>query len=933
MPENNDKKLYLLDAMALIYRAYFAMIRNPLVNSKGVNVSAISGFTNTLFELLRKDDPSHIAVVFDAAGPTERSESFEFYKANRQETPTDIIDSIPIIKGIITAFNIPCVELEKYEADDIIGTLAKRAEKDGYDTFMVTPDKDFGQLVSDHIFIYKPPYQGKGGFEKLGVREVLQRWDIERVDQVIDMLGLMGDKVDNIPGIPGVGEKTAAKLLKEYGTIENLLEHTDELKGKLKERVTGHAEDAIMSKQLATIIVDVPITVDEEDLVRSEPDKEKLAEIFNSLEFRALGKRIIGEDFKVKRVPAGGQLDMFGDSHEEEEPATEQESPAELKNLETTPHEYHLVADKEGRQALLEKLLSQKEFCFDTETTGLDPLVATLVGASFSWKAGEGYFVPVPDGFEGACEIMNEFSPAFADPGIRKIGQNLKYDMLMLRRYGIELKGELFDTMLAHYLIEPELRHNMDFLSVNYLGYKPVSITELIGKKGKHQLNMRDVELEKVSEYAAEDADITLQLKNVFEPALTKVEVEELFSEVEVPLMNVLADMEYEGVRLDQEFLKTFSGELGQEINQTRKKVFEQAGTEFNLDSPRQLGDVLFKKLEIPYKGRKTKTGQYSTNEAVLSMLAQEHAICHDIMNYRELVKLKSTYVDALPSLVNKNTGRLHTCFQQAVAVTGRLSSTSPNLQNIPIRTERGRRIRKAFIPRDDNHVLISADYSQVELRIIASLSKDEAMMEAFRNNEDIHTSTAARVFGVSPEEVDRNMRSRAKAVNFGIAYGQTAFGLAQALNINRTEAKGIIDNYFKMFPGVKAYMDSNIEFARKHGYAMTMKKRRRYLKDINARNATVRGFAERNAINMPIQGSAADMIKIAMIRVDREMREKKMQSKMTLQVHDELVFDAHRTEVDDLLPLIRENMKNALPLDVPVVVEIGQGNNWLEAH
>ena len=943
MSKQEDKRLFLLDAMALIYRAYFAMIRTPLVNSKGQNVSAISGFTSTLFDLLTRENPTHIAVVFDAFGPTNRAEEHDFYKANRQETPGDIIQSIPWIKQIIEGFKIPCLEKEGFEADDIIGTLAKKAEKEGYQVYMVTPDKDFGQLVSDKVFIYKPPYQGKGGFEKLGVKEVLTKWDIERIDQVIDMLGLMGDSVDNIPGIAGVGEKTAAKLLKEFDSVEGILANTESIKGKLREKIEENKEMAIISKKLATIHCDVPIEFDEESLIMEEPNREKLSVLFNELEFRTIGKRILGDDFFVTAAqPQIGQMDLFGGGESKAvamakaeakiEKAAE-EVMAEIKTVDNVDHTYICADTPELRKELVESFLKEKQFSFDTETTGLEPLKAELVGLSFSCKHCEAYYVPIPKDIEKGKAILKEFEPLFQNEKILKIGQNIKFDLLALRKYGVEIKGLFFDTMVAHYLIEPDMRHQMDFLAETYLGYSPVSIEKLIGKRGKNQLTMRDVAVDKITQYAAEDADITLQLKQVFEPMVKENNLEKLLYEVEIPLMEVLADMEYEGVAIDTEFLNAYSKDLAEQIKCIEDEVFDAAGLRFNLDSPKQLGEVLFQKLEIPYKGKKTKTGQYSTGEEVLSKLAEEHSICGNILNYRELVKLKSTYVDALPLLVNPQTNRIHTTFRQTVANTGRLSSQNPNLQNIPIKRESGREVRKAFIARDSDHVLISADYSQIELRIIASLSEDEAMVEAFNKGQDIHAATAARVYGVPIEEVSRELRNNAKSVNFGIVYGISAFGLSQNLNISRSEAAELIKNYFEKYPKVKEYMDTSIEVAKKNGYASTILGRRKYLADINSRNATVRGFAERNAINMPIQGSAADMIKVAMINIHKEMQKQNLQSKMTLQVHDELVFDVHKDEVEQLKPIIEKGMKTAIELKVPLVVEMGQGQNWLEAH
>ncbi len=935
-----DKRIFLIDAMALVYRAYFAFIRNPLINSKGMNTSAISGFTSTMFDLLGNANPTHMAVVFDTHAPTFRSDTFADYKANRQATPDDIIESVPYIKQVVEAFNIPIIELDGYEADDLIGTLAKEAEKRGHQVFMVTPDKDFGQLVSENIFMYKPSMR-TGGYQILGIPEILERWDIKNVNQVIDILGLMGDAVDNIPGIPGVGEKTAIKLLKIYGSIENLLEHSSELKGKLREKVEANKEKAIMSKQLATIITDAPIEFDEKALEISVPDKVKLAELFSFFEFRTLGRRILGSDFLLhlqpETPPQGSQMNLFDQQvtgqQEASQPLSTISDPFKELDISSTLHQYHLVDTYEKRQKLITIMLSGEHFCFDTETTGLNPLVAELVGMSFSNKEFEAWYVPCPENFEACKALVQEFNKLFHAPSIRKTGQNLKYDILVLEKYGMDVQGPFFDTMIAHFLIEPEMWHNMDLLAETYLGYRPVPIEKLIGKKGSTQRNMRDVPVHEIKDYAAEDADITLRLKNHFEPLIKEKNLEKLFYEVELPVMKVLADMEKAGVALDTGFLNSYSDQLQEDIVQLKEAVFIDTGVVFNLDSPMQLADVLFNKLKIPYTGRKTKTGKYSTNEEVLSRLAHEHEIARKILDYRELSKLKSTYVDALPGLVNQRTGRLHTTYSQSIAVTGRLSSSNPNLQNIPVRTEKGRAVRKAFIAGGADRMIISADYSQIELRIIASLSKDESMMEDFRSGVDVHTATASKVFGVKINEVNQDLRRKAKMVNFGIIYGISAFGLGQRLGISRTEAAGIIEAYFKKYPGIKRYMNESIEFARINGYAKTLFGRRRNLPDIKSGNATVRGFAERNAINTPIQGSAADIIKMAMIKLHEQMKKQSFHSLMTLQVHDELVFDAVKDESGDLIPLIRENMENAVELDVPLVVDIGQGANWLEAH
>ena len=937
-----SKKLYLLDAFALVFRAYYALIRSPRSTSQGKNTNAQFGFTNTLLDLLNNQKPSHMAVCFDTKATTERHTDFADYKANRQETPEDILAAVPDIKKIIQGFNIPVIECDGFEADDVIGTLAKQAEQAGYEVYMVTPDKDYGQLVSEHIKIYKPPYQGNT-HEILGPTEVCAKWDIEHVHQVIDMLGMMGDAVDNIPGIPGVGEKTAAKLLKEYGSLDNVLANADGIKGALGEKVRNGKEMALMSKKLATIITSVPVQFHEEDFLVTEVNKDVLTDIFNELEFKSLGKRILGNDFTIVSSPANNgpvQTDLFGQvvetsSKEKTAQAAEQVFASADKNINNTPHQYHLVVSASEIEALCKKIQAHKEICFDTETTNVDANLAELVGLSFSFEPGEAYYVPLSNERTKALETLEIFSPFFMDEEKVWVGQNIKYDLLVLKWYGIELKGKVFDTMLAHYVIEPEGKHGMDMLSTRYLGYEPIHIEELIGKKGKNQGNMRDVELEKVKEYAAEDADITLQLKQIFLPKMKELEVERVFDEVDNPLVKVLTDMEFEGIRIDEAFLNKYSVELEAEAKKAEEKVYEQAGVRFNLASPKQLGEVLFEKLKLDPKAKKTKTGQYATGEDVLSKLATQHEICDNILTFRELTKLKSTYVDSLPLLVNPKTGRVHTSYAQAVAVTGRLSSNNPNLQNIPIRTEKGREIRKAFVPRDENHVLVSADYSQIELRIVASISGDANMCQAFTTGKDIHTATAARVFNVPETEVTKEMRYKAKSVNFGIIYGQGAFGLAENLGISRTEAKEIIDNYKKEFPGIQQYMNDTIAFAKENGYVQTLMGRKRWLKDIGSANFTVRGFAERNAINSPIQGTAADMVKLAMINIHHAFKAHQFKSRMLLQVHDELVFDVLKTELELVKPVILEGMKKALllPHGVPADAEIGSGINWLEAH
>jgi DNA polymerase I len=937
-----QKKLFLLDAMALIFRAYYALIRSPRISSTGKNTNAQFGFTNTLVELINNQKPSHMAVCFDTEAPTERHIDFTDYKANRQEAPEDLIIAIPDIKEIVRGFNIPIVELDGYEADDVIGTLSRQAAQAGYEVFMVTPDKDYGQLVSEQVKIYKPGYQG-GGVEIMGMNEVLEKWNIKNISQVIDILGLMGDAVDNIPGIPGIGEKTAAKLLAEYGSLENVLANAENIKGAVGEKVKAGKELAVMSKKLATIITDVPVQFHEEDFKLKDWNKDALREIFTALEFRTVAKRILGEELPgangLKPVPEGVQQDLFGNAvpapaaKETEEP----ESGPILaeKNITNTAHRYICADTQEKRKSLVTEMLGEKEISFDTETTGIDANNADLVGLSFSWKPGEAYYVPVPAEREKVLQILSEFHPLFENPDRTWIGQNIKYDLLVLKWYGTSLKGKIFDTMLAHYVIDPDGKRSMDLLSAQYLAYDPVHIEELIGKKGKGQGNMRDVAIEKITEYAAEDADVTLQLRNKFQPLLDAKSVRKVFEQVENPLVKVLTDMEFEGIRVDMDFLNQYSRELEKEAAQAEANVYRDAGVRFNLSSPKQLGEVLFDKLNLDPKAKKTKTGQYATGEDVLLKLAHQNKIVDDILAYRELTKLKSTYVDALPAIINRRSGRVHTSYAQAVAVTGRLSSNNPNLQNIPVRTERGREIRKAFIPRDKNYLLVSADYSQIELRIVAAISGDPNMCLAFKEKKDIHTATAAKVFGVEEKDVTKEMRYRAKSVNFGIIYGQGAFGLADNLGISRSEAKTIIDNYKTQFVNIQKYMDDTIQFARENGYVETLMGRKRWLRDINSGNFTVRGFAERNAINSPIQGTAADMIKLAMIKIHETFAKQGFKSKMLLQVHDELVFDAHVDEVETIKPIIIECMQTALllPNDVPAEAEIGSGRNWLEAH
>ncbi len=930
-----EKKLYLIDAFALIFRAYFAFARNPLINSKGQNVSAISGFVNTLYDLLKNTNSTHIAVCFDSPETSLRDQLYADYKANREEAPEDIKFAVPYIKEIVKAFHIPIIEKPGYEADDIIGTLAKKAKAAGYEVYMVTMDKDYGQIMEEGIYMYRPSYTGKG-FDTLSVQDILEKWEIEHPLQVIDILGLMGDAVDNIPGVPGVGEKTAKKLVQEFGSVEGLYENTDKLKGKLQENVINNKDQAFLSKQLATIMLDVPIAFEEDKLIIEDPDAEKLSVIFQELEFRQLGKRILGDAYSANVEKKSEQLDLFGNAVAAPAANATRESREHVvagKHIGNVDHTYHLIDTPEKRAALIKDLTAQKIFCFDSETTGIDANTAELVGLAFSFEPFTGYYVPIPADRKEAQKIVEEFRPILESEKHIKVAQNLKYDYLILKWYGVDVKGPFEDSMIAHYLLEPELRHNMDYLAENYLGYSPVSIETLIGKKGKNQLSMRDAPLEKVCEYAAEDADITLQLHTTFAPMLEKESLKKLYAEVEMPLIQVLAEMEFEGINLDVPFLNAYSKTLETDMRKIEKEIYAAAGAPFNIDSPKQLGDILFLKLKIPYEGQKTKTGQYSTGEEILSKLAHQYPIANLILEYRELGKLKSTYVDSLPTLINPKTGRLHTTFSQAVAASGRLSSQNPNLQNIPIRTERGQQVRKAFIPRDKNHKILSADYSQIELRIIAELSQDPGMIEAFKNGMDIHSATAARVFGVAIQDVNREMRGKAKAVNFGIAYGQTAFGLSQNLNISRTEAKEIIDNYNAQFPGVKRLMDENIEFARKHGYTQTILGRKRYLKDINSANNTIRSAAERVAVNSPIQGSAADLIKVAMINIQNALKKSTLKSRMLLQVHDELVFDAHVDEVDTLKELVVSHMVDAIKMRVPIEAEVGVGDNWLEAH
>lgn len=929
----SDKRLFLLDAMALVYRAYYALVRSPRVTTQGKNTNAQFGFTNTLVDLIKKEKPSHMAVVWDTHAPTERHENFLDYKANRQAPPEDFEEAIPDIKRIIEGFNIPCIGVDGYEADDVIGTLAWKASDLGFEVFMVTPDKDYGQLVRDNVFMYKPGYKG-GTFEILGPREICEKWDIERVDQVIDILGLMGDAVDNIPGIPGVGEKTASKLLKEYDTLEKVLENAAQIKGALGEKVSKGKESAVISKMLATIITSVPIEFEYEHYLVREMDKKVLKEVFTELEFRTLGARILGESIETvtekpvsRSAPHPAQADLFSSG--------DVALPSEFDTIQTVDHEYRLLTTRDEIRNFVEDALKQNEICIDTETTSIDARSAELVGISFSWQPHSGYYIAFNDEAVSTDKKLLILKPLLERKEGLWIGQNLKYDMIVLKNYNIGLNAAHFDTMLANYSITPDGKQGMDFMSRKFLGYEPVSITELIGPKGRNQLNMKDVPIEKVKEYAVEDTDITLQLKEKLNLILDRDNVRPLFEMVENPLVPVLADMEWEGIKLDKSFLKKYADALGEEIQNKERSIHEAAGHSFNIASPKQLGEVLFVELKLDEKTKKTKTGQFATGEDVLQKLKNKHPIIEDILTYRELTKLKSTYADALPNMVNTKTGKVHSSFAQAVVVSGRLSSNNPNLQNIPIRTERGREIRKAFIASDQEHVLLSADYSQIELRVMAALSGDPGMIEDFRNGKDIHTATAAKVYGLNETDVTSTQRRNAKAVNFGLIYGQSAFGLAQNLNISRTEAAEIIDQYFKEYAQVKAYMDALKEGARDKGYVSTIMGRRIRLADINSSNATLRGFAERLAINAPIQGSAADMIKMAMIHIHQDLREKQLRSRLVLQVHDELVLDVFKPELEIVQQLVKEKMETALklPNDVPVVAEWGMGENWLDAH
>ncbi|WP_422106158.1 DNA polymerase I [Winogradskyella sp.] len=948
---SDQKRLFLVDAYALIFRGYYAFIKNPRINSKGEDTSAIMGFMNSLLDVIKRERPDHLAVCFDKGGSVDRVEMYEAYKANRDETPEGIRTAIPHICNILEAMHIPIMVKEGYEADDVIGTLSRQAENEGYKVFMVTPDKDFAQLVTDNIFMYKPVFGG--GYETWGIPEVQKKFEVENPLQVIDFLGMMGDSSDNIPGLPGVGEKTAKKFINQFGSMEGLLANTDQLKGKMKEKVEANGELGLLSKKLATIMLDVPVQFDAKNFELDHPDIEKVKQIFQDLEFRRLTENFL-KTFatetiatatetpekkeppkatpKEQKAAGAGQFSLFG-AEDTNGTDTETSSAYERKTAKTTSHFYQSIAPGMATKLFVKNLMSQTSVCFDTETTSINPLQAELVGIAFSWEAGKGFYIPFPEDRQEAQTLIEALRPFFESESIEKIGQNLKYDIKVLAKYNIDVKGKLFDTMLAHYLINPDMRHNMDVLAETYLNYTPISITELIGKKGKNQLSMREVPLDKQTEYAVEDADITLQLKEHFEKELGEANTQKLFDDIEVPLLRVLADMELEGINLDKAFLNALSEALDTDIANLEQRIYDAAGEEFNIASPKQLGVILFEKMKLVDKPKKTKTGQYSTAEDVLSYLAKDHEIIQNILDFRGLSKLKSTYVDALPTQVDENTGRVHTDYMQTVAATGRLSSNNPNLQNIPIRTERGRQVRKAFIPRDADYTLLAADYSQIELRIIAALSEEETMIEAFKNGEDIHASTASKVFNVPISEVTREQRSNAKTVNFGIIYGVSAFGLSNQTNLTRSESKELIDTYYATYPKLRNYIQDQVDFARDHGYVQTVLGRRRYLKDINSRNAVVRGAAERNAVNAPIQGSAADIIKIAMINIHEKLKAGNYKSKMLLQVHDELVFDIYKPELDGLKNLIKSEMENAYELSVPLDVDFDIGDNWLEAH
>ena len=939
---SEQKRLFLLDAYALIFRGYYAFIKNPRINSKGMDTSAIMGFTNSLLDVIKRERPDHLAVCFDKGGSAIRTEMFTEYKANRDETPEAIQIAVPYIQNILKAMQIPVVVKEGFEADDIIGTLAKQAEKENYQVFMVTPDKDFAQLVSKNIFMYRPARMGNG-IEIWGIPEVQEKFEVESPEQVIDYLGMMGDAVDNIPGLPGVGDKTAKKFIKAYGSMEGLLGNTSDLKGKLKEKIEANKDLGILSKQLATILLDVPVKFDAKDYKLSQPNSKAVNTIFEELEFRRIAenfKKIFTpteeespqkeKPLKITEPQQGQQFDLFAPPGSG---IVSNQEASERKDLDNKKHWYQSINSPYSRALLLKNLLQQKSVCFDTETTSLDALQTELVGIAFSWEESKGYYLVLPENRNETLAFLKPFKAFFEHTKIEKIGHNLKFDLKVLENYNIKVKAPFFDTMIAHYLINPDMRHNMNILAETYLDYSPQSIKELIGKKGVNQGSMRDVPIENQTEYAVEDADVTFQLKHFFEKEMDSAQTLDLFKKVELPLVKVLTAMECEGINIDVSFLEELSKNLTKDVQKLEDSIFDTVGETFNLASPKQLGSILFDKLKLVDKPKKTKTGQYSTAEDVLSYLAKDHPIVSDILDWRSLKKLQNTYVDALPKDINPKTNRVHTIYNQAVAATGRLSSNNPNLQNIPVRTSRGKQVRKAFIPRDESYVLMAADYSQIELRIIAALSKDEGMITAFQNNEDIHQATAAKVFDVPLDEVTQAQRSNAKTVNFGIIYGVSAFGLSQQTDLNRNEAKELIDTYYSTYPKLRNYIQDQVDFARDNGYVTTVLGRRRYLKDIYSQNAVVRGAAERNAVNAPIQGSAADIIKLAMIAIQNKLDKGSWQSKMLLQVHDELVFDVPKEEIETLQTMIKNEMENAFSLDVPLMVDIGIGSNWLEAH
>jgi DNA polymerase-1 len=949
------KKLFLLDSMALVYRAHFALVHRPIFTSKGVNTSALYGFTQTLLDILTNQQPTHIAVVFDTEAPTHRHKEFAEYKAQREAMPEDLSKALPHVRRMVEAFNFPVLTCDGWEADDIIGTLVKRAEKEEFESYMVTPDKDFGQLVSEKTLIYKPSRMGDG-IEILGLPEIFQKWGVQRPEQVIDVLGLWGDASDNIPGVPGIGEKTAIKLIAQYGSVENLLAHTQELKGKLKESLETNREQALLSKRLATILCDAPCAIELEQLKIRERNNDELKRLFVEFEFNSLGRRLFGDDFKAGRgfqsgvensppAPIERQSDLALVSDEPvttsspvaEAEAVEPEKPApsaaHLKTCSDLPHEYHRVASASQRSAMIETLRQQPSISFSVTATSGDPKQARPIGLAFTFAPHAGYYVPLPANEDEARRILQEFQPVLENERIEKVGHDLKSDYAVIQWHGVTVRGKLFDTMLAHSLIEPDMRHSLEFLAEAHLGYSPISVAQLLGEKGAERSQLADVLEEQLAEYSVEKADLAWQLRAILEPLLQEKEQERVYYEIEAPLLPVLVDMEFAGIKVNGAALAEFAQQLGKDMAAAERDIYRLAGREFNLNSPKQLGEIFFDVLKIAEKPKKTKTGQYATDEQTLLALGSEHEIVRRLLEYREMSKLKSTYVDTLPTSIWPKTGRIHTTYHQAATSTGRLNSQNPNLQNIPIRTEQGREIRKAFVPRDDEHLLLSADYSQIELRIIAALSHEAGLLEAFRSGLDVHTATAARVFGVFLEMVTPDMRRKAKMVNYGIAYGISAFGLAQRLGIPRREGAAIIDQYFAQFPGIRQYMTDTIAFAGEHGYAQTVTGRRRYLRDIRSSNATIRGSAERNAINAPIQGTAADMIKIAMVNIHRELVARRLKTRMLLQVHDELVFDLYKPEQTEVLPMIEDKMKTAIALEVPIVVEMGMGQNWLQAH